>query len=208
MCSRRAAFTLVEVLISIALLGLILPALYQSVDLLRDSNYQLLEHLQKSKESTLATNTLYLDIASSDGNLSLQDGEFDRLCIERTGNSLYGLSVAKVCWVVLRHQHTLVRVEGNNYHLPTGLNERVEVDQIMSHVLLFDVYRKKGMVLVLLQEENKEPIAFMVDAVTKPKPKKKKLKKKKKKEHKAVSRKDTNSTYSVPRDQNSSLYRK
>jgi prepilin-type N-terminal cleavage/methylation domain-containing protein len=179
----RGAFTLIEVLIAIALMGLILPALYQTVDLLRDSNTHLWEYLQKSKKEVQATQTFYLDIASSDGNLTITQGEFDRLCMEQTMNSLYGLPAAKVCWVVLKDKHTLVRVEGIAYHLPVGMEERVEVDPVMQDITLFDVYWQNDKVLVLLQQRSKEPVTFMLQGITKPKPpkKKKKLKKIKKK---------------------------
>jgi len=184
----REAFTLIEVLISIALMGLILPALYQTVDLLRDSNTHLWEYLQKSKKEVQATQTFYLDIASSDGNLTLKKGEFDRFCMERTHNSLYGLPVAKVCWVVLKEKNTLVRVEGSTYHLPVGLEERVEVDPVMENMDLFDIYWQKDKVLVLMQQTGKEPITFMVQGITKPKPRPKQMKKKKrtKKEQKNI----------------------
>ena len=174
---KRAAFTLIEVLISIALLGIILPALYQSVTLLRDSNSHLFDHLMKAKAETKATQTLFLDIASSDGNLTLHKDEFDRLCMEKTNNSLYGLSQAKVCWVVLKRNNTLVRAEGVSFHLPVGMEEKVEVDAVMPEMKLFDIYWKGDKVLVMLQQKGKEPVSFMVQGITKPKPKKPKPKK-------------------------------
>jgi len=192
---KRPAFTLVEVLISIALLGIILPALYQSVDLLRDSNSHLFEYLEKAKKSTQATDTLYLDIVSSDGNISIQKDEYSRVCIEQTKNSLYALSVAKVCWLVLKKDKTLVRVEGNSYTLPLGLEERVEVNPVMKNVEIFDVYYEKDKILVLLQQYAKEPISFMIQGVSRPVKKKKKAKKttKQKKKNRALP-KETNST--------------
>jgi hypothetical protein len=170
-----------EVLISIALLGLILPALYRSVDLLRDSNQHLLGYLEKSKKISKATQTLYLDILNSDGNITIKKDEFSRLCIEETRNSLYALPSAKVCWIVLKKDNTLARVEGNGYHLPVGTEERVEIDPLMQNVALFDVYHEKDKVLVLLQLHEQEPISFMVQGVEKPKKKKKKKEKKTKK---------------------------
>lgn len=174
---QRAAFTLIEVLISIALLGIILPALYKSVTLLRDSNSHLFAHLVKAKDQAKSTKTLFLDIASSDGNLTLHKDEFDRLCMEKTNNSLYGLSPAKVCWVVLKQNKTLVRVEGTGFHLPVGMEEKVEVDAVMKDMTLFDIYWKGDKVLVILQQKGKEPVSFMVQGITKPKPKKAKPKK-------------------------------
>ena len=174
---QRAAFTLIEVLISIALLGIILPALYKSVTLLRDSNSHLFGYLLKAKDQAKSTKTLFLDIASSDGNLTLHKDEFDRLCIEKTNNSLYGLSQAKVCWMVLKQHKTLVRVEGTDFHLPAGQDEQVAVDAVMKGMSLFDIYWKGDKVLVILQQKGKEPVSFMIQGITKPKPKKAKPKK-------------------------------
>jgi prepilin-type N-terminal cleavage/methylation domain-containing protein len=190
---KRPAFTLIEVLISIALLGIILPALYQSVDLLRDSNAHLFEYLEKAKKVTQATDTLYLDLASSDGNISIQKDEYSRVCIEQTRNSLYALSVAKVCWLVLKKDNTLVRVEGNNYNLPLDAEERVAVNPIMKNVEIFDVYYKKDKLLVLLQQKMQEPISFMIQGISKPLKKKKKPKKPIKKKI-VVPPKDINTT--------------
>ena len=197
--AKRKAFTLMEVLVSIALLGIILPALYQSVDMLRDSNQHLLEYLGKAKKVSKATQTLYLDILSSDGNITIKKDEFSRLCMEQTKNSLYALPVAKVCWVVLKKDNTLVRIEGNAYNLPLGSEERVEINPIMKDIEVFDVYHQKDKILVLLQQQAKEPISFMVQGVSKPEKKKKEKKKKKTKKPKKknpIPPKDTNGTKS------------
>ena len=191
---KRPAFTLIEVLISIALLGIILPALYQTVDLLRDSNAHLFSYLEKAKKVTKATDTLYLDLVSSDGNISIQKDEYSRVCIEQTKNSLYALSVAKVCWLVLKKDKTLVRVEGNNYKLPLGSEDKVEVNPIMKNVEVFDVYYEKGKILVLLQQNAQEPISFMIQGISKPVKKKPKKPKKVKKGKKNTAPADTNTT--------------
>jgi len=186
-----------ELLVSIALLGIILPALYQSVDMLRDSNQHLLEYLEKAKKVSNATQTLYLDILSSDGNITIKKDEFTRLCIEQTKNSLYALPVAKVCWIVLKKDNTLVRIEGNAYKLPVGTEERVEINPIMKNIEIFDIYHKKDKILVLLQQQAKEPISFMIQGISKPEKKKKEKKKKKSKKPKKKNQippKDTNET--------------
>jgi len=174
----RRGFTLIEVLISILLLGIIMVALFSVVSMMRDSNAQLYTYLQKAKKVTQSTKVLYLDIIASDGNITITKDEYSRVCMEETGNSLYGLSLAKVCWLVLKEENTLARVEGNGYHLPTRYEEKVEVDPVIKHVELFDVYHQKDKVIVLLKEKHKEPISFMVQGISKPKPPKKKKPKK------------------------------
>ncbi len=176
---RRAAFTLIEVLISIALLGIIVVALFSVVKTMRESNLQIRDYLLKAQAESRLLRVLYDDILYSDGNLTIQKGERTQLCIESTRNSLYGLSLAKVCWVVLKDHDTLVRVEGNNYRLPTRYEDRVEVDRVMQDVKLFDVTQKNDKVLVVLRQQGKTPVAFMIQGVAKPKPKKKKKKVKK-----------------------------
>jgi prepilin-type N-terminal cleavage/methylation domain-containing protein len=165
---KRKAFTLIEVLISIGLLGIVLVALFSTVKTMRDSNKHLHQYLQKSKKITKSTKILYLDIANSDGNLTVEKDEFSQLCIEQTKNSLYGLSMAKVCWVVLKENNTLVRIEGNNYSLPTRIEEKVEVNKIMKHIELFDLYHQKDKVLVFIKQKNEKPITFMLQGISKP----------------------------------------
>jgi len=109
-----------------------------------------------------------LDILGSDGNITIKKDEFSRVCMEETQNSLYDLPSAKVCWVVLKKDKTLARIEGNTYHLPLLTEERVEIDPIMTDIELFDVYHEKDKVLVLIQQQGKEPISFMVQGMTKP----------------------------------------
>jgi len=170
---NRKAFTLIEVLISIALMGLILVPLFNVVEMMRNSNAQLLHALDKSTQITKATKVLFQDIMASDGNFTIKKDEMSRFCMAETTNSLYELPVAKVCWLVLKEKNTLVRIEGNSYKLPLGSEDRVETDKIMSNIEIFDVYREKGKdkVLVVVQQKDKEAISFLVQGIYKPKPK-------------------------------------
>lgn len=165
---NRKAFTLLEVLISIALMGIVIVALFSSVDMMQDSNQQLAKYLEKSKKTTNTTKVLYLDMIDSDGNITITKDEFSRVCIEETRNSLYTLPSAKVCWIVLKKENTLTRIEGNAYHLPLRSEERVEIDPVMTGIELFDVYHEKDKILVLIQQQGKEPISFMLQGITKP----------------------------------------
>jgi prepilin-type N-terminal cleavage/methylation domain-containing protein len=166
--THRKAFTLIEVLISIALMGIVLIGLFSSLDILQDSNQHLSKQLEKTKKSTEATQVIYKDILSSDGNLTISKDEFSRLCMESTAHSLYALPCPKVCWLVLKENNTLVRVEGIEYTLPTRYEDRVEIDRVMENIELFDTYHEKDKVLVVLKERSKKAIKFMVQGVSMP----------------------------------------
>jgi prepilin-type N-terminal cleavage/methylation domain-containing protein len=185
---KRPGFTIIEVLIAIALLGIILPALYQTISLLRDSNNHLFEYLEKTKNNTKIIETLYLDFVSSDGNITIKKDDFSRVCIENTKNSLYGLSIAKVCWVVVKNDNTLARVEGYGYNLPSGYEEKVEVDLVMKNIEIFDIYYKKDKILVILQQKGQKDISFMIQGVEKPKKPKKLKESKESKKPKAIQK--------------------
>lgn len=143
-------------------------ALFSSLDVLQDSNKHLLKYLKKAKVITKSTKILYMDILNSDGNITIKTDDFSRLCIEQTKNSLYGLSIAKVCWVVLKEKNTLTRIEGNNYHLPLQSEEKVEANRVIKNLEIFDVYHQKDKVLVIIKQHKEEAITFLIQGVSKP----------------------------------------
>jgi len=175
----RPAFTLIEILISTMLLSIVLIGLYSVLDTQRRSVSNIKNNLDKSVGYDRAIMVLYNDILYSDGNLTIKKGERDTLCIESTTNSLYELGSAKVCWLVLKDKDYLTRVEGNEYKLPLGLEDKVEVNKILEGTRVFEVARDKDKVLVYAQQLNKEPYTFLLQGIrVPPKPKKKKIPKK------------------------------
>jgi len=165
---NRNGFTLIEVLISIALLGLMIVPLFSVIEMMQHSNETLLRSLDKSKVITKATKVMFMDILGSDGTLEIIKDNMTRLCIEETTNSLYNLPTAKVCWVVLKDKNTLTRVEGNFYKLPLKSEDKVEVNTIMTSIEIFDVYQKKDKVIVFIKQKDKEPISFMLQGIINP----------------------------------------
>jgi len=172
----RRAFTLLEMLISTALLALVLIGLYGALNMQKRSTKHLFGFLTQALDADRGAVVLYRDIFQSDGNITLVNGEFDRLCLERTSHSLHGLSQAKVCWVVAKEGRALLRIEGNDFRLPLRSSDGVEIDEVMKPMALFDVQKNKKSVLVALQQLNRDPYAFLVQGVEPPP----KIKKKKK----------------------------
>jgi len=168
MNNKKSAFTLIEVLISITLLSLVLMALYKSADILRNSNMHLFRYLEKSTHALKGSKTLYMDLMHSDHNITINtEDKFHRLTITSTTHSIYGLSLAKVVWLVYKEDNTLLRVEGGAYHMPLKSEERVEIDVIGKHIELFKIYKskKKNKVLAMIQIKGQEPQVFMVQNI-------------------------------------------
>ncbi|NKQ41712.1 MAG: prepilin-type N-terminal cleavage/methylation domain-containing protein [Sulfurovum sp.] len=197
---RRKAFTLVEVLVSVALLSIVMLGLYSALGMQRSSNKHLFDYLTKALDADKVIMVLYRDIMHSDGNLTIKKGEFSRLCIENTSNSLYGLSRAKVCWLVAKEDNQLLRVEGNSYKLPLKSDNKVAIDMTMKSIVIFEIARKKGELLVMLQSANEEPYSFILQGIEQPVKKKKKKKKSTKstpsRENNQTRTPDSNSTIS------------
>ena len=170
---KHAAFTIIEVLISISLLSLVLMALYRSADLMRASNLHLFNYLQKSSTTLKGSKTLYMDLMHTDYNISINtEEEFHRLTLTNTSHSLYGLAKAKVTWLVHKEDNTLLRIEGGKYNIPLRDEERVEIDIIAKKIQLFKIYRskKKDKVLVIIQIVGQDPQVFMSQNIPKAPP--------------------------------------
>ena len=176
MKKKQAAFTIVEVLISITLLSLVLMALYKSADLMRASNLHLFNYLQKASTTLKGSTTLYNDLMHADHNITINAEEkFHRLTINNTAHSLYGLAQAKVVWLVYKKDNTLLRIEGGRYTIPLRNEERVEIDIVAKNIELFKVYKskKKDKVLAMIQVAGQDPQLFMSQNIPElpPKPK-------------------------------------
>jgi prepilin-type N-terminal cleavage/methylation domain-containing protein len=167
---QRRGFTLLEMLISTVLLSLVLLGLYGAMNMQQRSTRHLRTYLDKAMSADRGVMVLYRDLFQSNGQLTIQNGEFDRLCIDGTSHSLHGLAQAKVCWVVAKEGRTLLRIEGNDYRLPLSSNDGVEVDEVMKPMELFDIQwdKKKGRVLVALQTVAKDPFVFLIQGLTPP----------------------------------------
>jgi prepilin-type N-terminal cleavage/methylation domain-containing protein len=173
---QRHGFTLLEMLISTVLLSLVLLGLYGALNMQQRSTKHLFEFLTKALDADRGVLVLYRDIFQSDGNITLKNGEFDRLCLENTSHSLHGLANVRVCWIVAKENHALLRIEGNNYRLPLRYSDGVEIDEVLKPMALFDIQKDKHNVLVGVQQVNRDPYVFLVQGIEPP-PKVKKKKK-------------------------------
>ncbi len=166
---NKKAFTLLEVLISIMLLSLVLMALYKSAEILRASNKNLFNHLEKSSDMMKGSKILYMDILQADENISVtyKEKKFDKLIIDNTQHSIYGLQSVKVVWLVYKENNTLLRLEGTKYELPLRMEENVAVDKIAMNMELFKIYKskKRDKLLVISKTIGQDTQSFMIQNI-------------------------------------------
>lgn len=165
---QRHGFTLLEMLISTVLLSLVLIGLYGALNMQQRSTKHLFEFLSNALDADRGVMVLYRDVFQSDGNITIKNGEFDRLCLNSTSHSLHGLAQAKVCWIVAKEDHALLRIEGNDYRLPLRYSDGVEIDKVMAPVELFDVQWDKKNLLVGIKQIARDPYVFLVQGVEAP----------------------------------------
>ncbi|MDD5158783.1 MAG: prepilin-type N-terminal cleavage/methylation domain-containing protein [Sulfuricurvum sp.] len=110
----RRGFTLIEVLVSVVLFGLIAAFLYGGIDQVR---LMRLFYAEKGKEFThheRIRSLLYRDLAQA-GKMSVIDGDVDHsiVLLESSRHSLYGISLPNVVWFIRKKDNALVRLESS-----------------------------------------------------------------------------------------------
>jgi prepilin-type N-terminal cleavage/methylation domain-containing protein len=161
---KRTAFTLVELIISIFLLGLIVTFLYSSLGNLQKSNEFLASKQTKLTKRDMIVNVLYDDIFLSDpASIKIRGIENSIIDINTT-NSLYDIEKPSVAWLIEGDQNTLLRFESvMPFSRMNSDNEDLyHISKVAENCEKFKVYRskKKDKILVHLKLKDQEPIIF------------------------------------------------
>lgn len=162
---KRYAFTLIELVVSITLFGLISILLFGTIDNLR---HQLA--FSKEKGELIDHKTRILSLMQSDFdrpkdlNISVATKEFSLASIGGSNHSLYSIPHPYVVWVVLKNEHTLVRLE-SSYPITLPLRDDsifvTHSDIIGESCELFRIYESSKKRLIYLKFENQSP--FVVE---------------------------------------------
>ena len=165
----RRAFTLVELLISVVLLGIIVLFLSQSVAGLKSGIGSLQNQDRKSAVRDHVGDLIYRDFLQMEGDWNQSMGkEFDQVQF-RSGNSLYGYERPYLVYLVLKNQNRLLRIESPRKHTPPYSPEeayRYSVMEVARNIGAFRVFAPKekgqGRLIYLELPEEKEPLIVEV----------------------------------------------
>lgn len=164
---KRNAFTLIELVVSIALFGLIATFLFGTIDGLRQQQtfYHQKESVIARKNKIIAVLRSDLDRAQSVSVSTAISKAFDSISIAGSNRSLYGVERPFVIWLVLKNDNTLVRLESPNpisVPVPPEALYLTHSDRIGSHCELFRLYDSPKHRLVYLKFENESPLIMEV----------------------------------------------
>lgn len=107
---KKNAFTLVEVLISILLLGIIFTYLYSTIDSLKLQNMHYIEKSDSIEKERKLFSMINFDVAEASSVSVGRSGRYDMLSL-KTKNSLYGIIEPSVMYFVSKKENALIRVE-------------------------------------------------------------------------------------------------
>jgi len=163
------SFTLVEILISIAILGIIFTFLFQTTNTTKKLNQQYIDKSKQVLKESVIFNTLMLDISQSIGAISVIYGKkYDTVRL-RSKNSVYGIIEPYVTYFVSKKDFALIRTESLNkydlYNKTEFYKEYIYGDILLKEVGSFKLLSKKGFVNVLLRSKNIRPIVIRTPKV-------------------------------------------
>lgn len=160
--SNKRAFSLVELIISIVLLGIIVIFLYSTVSNLEKTNKIFAANEKALSEKEKVVDLLYDDIFAAN-SLELRGIEYS-LASMQTSNSLYDISKPYVTWLVSREKNTLLRFESTKEfkNINSQNSDYFHISKVREDCEVFKVYqsKKKENVLIHLKFKDQEPIIY------------------------------------------------
>ncbi len=106
----KRAFTLVEIMVSVVLLGLISMFVSSAIQQTKKNNRVFETQTKRDNKLEKAVDTIYADISQSK-SISIDTQKHYSTLHVKSKNSLYGISEPHIVWLVLKKNNTLVRLE-------------------------------------------------------------------------------------------------
>ena len=162
----KKAFTLIEILVSVVLLGIISLFITSTITQTKDNNKIFEKRIAKDKQQETISTLLYDDIYLSK-DISVQSYKKYSILYIKGKNSIYGIEEPFVVWLVLKEKNRLIRIESaRKITLPIddSMKKYIFIDNIQSGCKYFSVNlsKDKKSALVFVQIENKNPVIFEV----------------------------------------------
>ena len=163
----KRAFTLVEVLVSVALLGLISMFVVSTVTQTKNNNRLFENKINEDKKLETLSDLLYDDLSLSQ-DVTVQGLKKYSVLHVKGENSIYGIEEPFVVWLVLKDKNMLVRMESARkitLPLKEEMKKYVFIDALLGECEHFNINmsKDKKSILSFVQIQDKKPIIFEVE---------------------------------------------
>jgi len=163
----KKAFTLVEVLVSVVLLGLISMFISSTITQTKGNNKFFEKRVKEDKKLESLVDILYDDIYYSKSITVVGLKKYSLLYV-KSKNSVYGIDEPFLIWLVLKDKNRLIRLESAKkivLPLKEGMKKWVFIDEGTKNCEHFTVSisKDKQKILTYLQVKDKKPIIFEIE---------------------------------------------
>lgn len=159
---NKKAFSLVELIISIVLLGIIVTFLYSTISNLEKTNRIFASNEKKLSDKEKIVDLLYNDIFTAN-TLELKGFE-NSLVSMQTSNSLFDIAKPFVTWLVVRDKNTLLRFESIKEfkNINSQNSDYFHISKVGENCEVFKIYQshKKENILIHLKFKDQEPMVY------------------------------------------------
>ncbi len=158
----KKGFSLVELIISIMLLGIIVTFLYSTV-----SNLEKTNKIFAANEKALSNREKVIDLIYDDiftaNSITLQGFEYSLVSMQ-TNNSLFDIASPYVTWLVSKNKNTLLRFESTKEFkdISSQNSDYYHISKVGENCEIFKVYqsKKKENILIHLKFKDEDPIIY------------------------------------------------
>jgi prepilin-type N-terminal cleavage/methylation domain-containing protein len=147
----KKGFTLIEIIISIAILSIMIFYMYRSIGTLKMSNNLYEKHYNQDKINTMIHKTMFFDLAQS-LSASVVNGKFDRLDLQSV-NSNFDIIYPYISYIV--KDKTLYRVESAK-KIPSKIEYEdlryLKYEIVLKDIEKFRVFKASDSFLVVINK--------------------------------------------------------
>ena len=166
----KKAFTLVEVMVSIVLLGIMFTYIYGTINSVKKQNNHYIEKSNKIKKEAKILYLINMDIAQAIGTISVTNREKYDVVQFKTKNSIYDIIEPNVIYLVSKKDNALIRIESVNSLNFDNKDQLTRTflyaDVLMENTISFKALYESRFVTILLRGENIKPIVYKIPTVS------------------------------------------
>ena len=166
---KKKAFTFIEIIVSIVLLGLIGLFVTSTIFQTKKNNKFFEKKIKDAGKVEILSTILYRDLLEST-NLHIKNYKRYSIIAFRSKNTIYAIDNPYIVWLVLKKKNTLTRLESSRpIHLPISEDEEkyIFMDTMQEKCLFFQVKlsKDKKSLLVYISIKKHKPILFEVKKI-------------------------------------------